>query len=283
MKGLKTRPPGRHRLEVPLRTLTTTGSRTPRPHQDTSRARRRRPLAAGTAALALTGAALVAGPVGPAHADNCDSVGLLPCVPDIPIIPDFTPFPPYGIPTMPPPDFPPIIIPGPSVPIQISVEVKAEIDALQALITRPACNSLVSGPAPAGGHDALWWFPNTDFQASLEPDRTEPRTVAETILPPDVPRPRIVVYPPFHDLSTYAQARSMFDNATYNPPPTAEQLRATYLLHEIGHVTGGQVHAPNDPNAAFNRAVLRQCFGLTPTAPAPARPRDPRPPRGPLP
>lgn len=99
----------------------------------------------------------------------------------------------------------------------------------------------------------------------------------------------ITVYNPFHN-ATWANTAGVFtapgetvvrqlpDGSVDATPPTAEMIKAAILLHEVGHLTGANVHGPTEFRAPINRLILQACFGYTfvpPPAPSPPPPGRP--------
>jgi hypothetical protein len=213
------------------------------------RGRLRRAVIGGAVAL-TAGVGLVAGTAAPAHADPCGGV-FLPCWPSIPADPSFPP--PFDFPVLPPDwTMPPIPPPAP-----ITADQQAKLDAMMVLLQSPACSQLVTGPNPIGGKDAFFRLANTDVVVNA--NSTDPNLYAEVF--PSGDGGTIVVYPPFMGASySNPTVRGVFGNTPYNPPPSPNEVRAAMILHEVGHLTGGQSHGPGDPNVAFNKRVLETCF-----------------------
>jgi hypothetical protein len=216
-----------------------------------TRRQRFRRAAAGAAAAVAVGAGLVAGTAAPAHADPCGGT-FLPCWPSIPHDPSFPP--PFDFPVLPPDwTMPPIPPPEP-----ITVDQQAKLDAMIVLLQSRACSDLVTGPNPIGGKDAFFRLANSSVFTDVS---TDPNLFAE-VFPWSDGRAAIIVYPAFMG-ATYSNptVRGVFGNTPYNPPPSPYEVRAAMILHEVGHLTGAQSHAAGDPNVAFNKRILEQCFG----------------------
>lgn len=140
------------------------------------------------------------------------------------------------------------------------------------LVAQPACNRLVSGANPHAGITAFDRLFKADVLIRSTPVPLLPTTYAQA--PQASAVGSITVFSPFLTRFNFNDVRGAFGNYLPTRTPSLVQLRATFLLHEVAHLTNAQSHPDGDPNAAFNRAVLQECLGIL-TFPPSAPPTGP--------
>jgi hypothetical protein len=72
----------------------------------------------------------------------------------------------------------------------------------------------------------------------------------------------LVLYEEFHQAADYAAGFGVYSTTGLYRTPTAQEIKATIILHEVAHMTGALQHPKGDPASAFNRQILEKCFGF---------------------
>jgi hypothetical protein len=182
--------------------------------------------------------------------------------------PDPAPTPPPSPdpgPTPPPPvpPVPPTPNPGPApapTPLRSPELDRALRDARTDLLLDAQCLSLISGPN--GDAYAVLVAIDPKIVESRRPKPGSESAIADATSNTGV-NGVLRVFRPFYRI-TYANSGILPDYRRRDlvRRPTADEMRALVILHELAHITGANDHPAGDPDREFNDLILKRCLKL---------------------